>query len=68
MAPVASDQFEIAEQVAAAGAGVVSDRIRDAYDTITAGTGYRSAAGRIRDEILAMPTPAAVVDRLAGSL
>jgi UDP:flavonoid glycosyltransferase YjiC (YdhE family) len=72
LAPVASDQFEIAEQVAAAGAGLVCARpvtaaaVRRAYDTIGAEPGYRAAAARIRDEILAMPTPAAVVERLAG--
>jgi UDP:flavonoid glycosyltransferase YjiC (YdhE family) len=69
--PQATDQFDLAAQVVAVGAGVCTgpdvptrEGIRDAVHTVLAGPGFRDAAGTVAGRITAMPTPAEVIDRL----
>jgi UDP:flavonoid glycosyltransferase YjiC (YdhE family) len=72
MLPVASDQHEIAAQVAGAGAGLVCSRetpvtadvVRAAFDEVSSDAAYRSAANSIREQILSMPASAVVLDQL----
>lgn len=68
MVPIAADQHEIAQGVAEAGAGVTpaatTADVRDAFRSVREDPAYAKAAARIRDDILAMPTPETVVARL----
>ncbi|GAA1967771.1 glycosyltransferase [Amycolatopsis minnesotensis] len=67
--PLATDQFDAADQVGRAGAGVVAeasaDAVRDAVGTVLADRSFREAAGAVAARIAAMPSPREVLDRLA---
>jgi hypothetical protein len=70
--PVAADQFLNAEAARAAGVAVALwpdevsvASVRSATERVLGDPGMREAAGRVRDEIAAMPTPEAVADELA---
>ena len=69
--PVAADQPENADRCVAAGVGVTlgtAERdpasVRRAVELVLGTPGYAVAAGRVRDEIRAMPPPAAVLPEL----
>ncbi|HEY4454124.1 MAG TPA: glycosyltransferase [Pseudonocardiaceae bacterium] len=71
--PRGADQFPTAAACARAGAATVipsdaitPDAVRDAVQLILKDESYRIAAERIRDEIAAMPSPAAVAAELSG--
>jgi UDP:flavonoid glycosyltransferase YjiC (YdhE family) len=68
LVPLGADQFDNAQSATAAGTAIAlmpgqltPDAINDAVATILAGSSYRVAAERLRDEIAAMPPPASVV-------
>jgi len=69
--PVGADQHINAAQVAAVGAGIAvppdqrtPERIRGALDRVLAEPSYAAAAGRLHDEIKAMPAPTEVLGQL----
>ena len=69
--PVAADQPENADRCVAAGSGCTlgtAERdpasVRRAVELVLGTPGYAVAARRVRDEIRAMPPPAAVVPEL----
>ena len=69
--PIGADQHVNAAQVAAAGAGIAvppdqrtPERIRAAIDSVLAEPSYAAAAGRLQDEIQAMPAPSDVLGQL----
>ena len=71
--PIGADQHVNAAQVAAAGAGIAvppdertPERIRAAIEGVLNDPGYAAAAGRLQDEIQAMPAPTAVLDQLVA--
>ncbi len=74
--PVNADQPENADRCLAAGVGLALDAdsrdcgaVRDAAATVLGDPAYATAAARVRDEIAAMPEPAALVlflEDLAG--
>ncbi len=71
--PVAADQPENADRCAAAGVAIVLEpAARTAGDIATATRAvladrrYRDAAARVREQLEAMPSPAAVLPRLEG--
>ena len=71
MLPIAADQPENADRCAGAGIGLIlrddertAGRIAEAAATVLADDGMRRAAARARDEIAAMPSPAALVPAL----
>ena len=70
--PQAADQFGNAEACAGAGAGrsllpgtVTVESVRSAMGQVLTDPAYRAAAGRIADEIRAMPSPAEVAEVIA---
>jgi UDP:flavonoid glycosyltransferase YjiC (YdhE family) len=72
MSPLATDQFDIADQVVTeraglhAGAGTPNPQaIRDAVRTIATDPAYRTSATALAKQIAAMPTPADVLNQLA---
>jgi UDP:flavonoid glycosyltransferase YjiC (YdhE family) len=69
--PMGADQPDNARRVVALGTGVALDvmrctaaDVRAAVERVLAGPMYRAAAGRVRDEIAALPGPDAAVDAL----
>lgn len=71
VAPMVTDQFDAAAQVAAAHAGVIADSgaptrdgIRDAVRAVRTDSSYRESAAAIATQIAAMPSPETVLDRL----
>ncbi|OLZ53030.1 glycosyltransferase [Amycolatopsis keratiniphila] len=71
VSPLATDQFDMAAQVDAAGAGVLADPgsptragIRDAVRTVLGDPAYRASAASLAAWIATMPGPASVLDRL----
>ena len=69
--PQAADQFGNAEALVSSGAGISlhpedarSDAVRDAVDKVLVDPSYRHAAGHLRGEIAAMPSPEQVASRL----
>ena len=71
VSPLATDQFDAAAQVTAAGAGVLAgsgaptlDGVRDAVRQVRADLSYRQSAAAIATRISAMPPPDSVLDRL----
>ncbi|MFC3455208.1 glycosyltransferase [Amycolatopsis speibonae] len=71
VSPLATDQFDMAAQVAEAGAGVLADPgsptrsgIRDAVRTVLADPAYRDSAEALAARIAAMPDPGSVLDHL----
>jgi UDP:flavonoid glycosyltransferase YjiC (YdhE family) len=77
--PQSADNFTIAERLAGAGAAqvlqpteVTVDGVRTALQTVMAEATHRSAAGRLADEIAAMPTPqeaaATITDRIGRAI
>ena len=71
--PIGADQHINAAQVDAAGAGIAispdertPERIRAAIDRVLAEPSYAAAAGRLQDEIQAMPAPSEVLARLVA--
>lgn len=71
VAPLATDQFDTATQVADAHVGVLadsgapsSDGVRDAVRVVRADPSYRESAVAVAKQIAAMPPPEAVLDRL----
>jgi UDP:flavonoid glycosyltransferase YjiC (YdhE family) len=71
VAPMATDQFDTAAQVADAHAGVIADSgapsrdgIRDAVRLVRSDPSYRESAAAIATRIAAMPTPETVLDQL----
>ncbi|MEV7548679.1 glycosyltransferase [Amycolatopsis sp. NPDC089917] len=72
VSPLATDQFDMAAQVAGAGAGVLAcpgsptrSGIRDAVRTVLADPAYRDSAVSLAARLAAMPDPASVLDQLA---
>ena len=75
--PVQADQPENADRIEAAGAGIqlaqngrTPEAIADAVSAVLEDEQYRAAAGRVRDEIGAMPPPVDVLpalERLAAA-
>jgi len=79
LAPVATDQYEMAAQVQQAGAGRACSTqplspaaVRESFQEISTDPAYSAAAVRLREQILSMPTPADLLPRLdelvAGNL
>jgi UDP:flavonoid glycosyltransferase YjiC (YdhE family) len=71
VSPLATDQFDMAAQVADAGAGVLADPgaptrngIRDAVRAVLTDRAYRDSAASLATRISAMPAPAAVLEHL----
>jgi UDP:flavonoid glycosyltransferase YjiC (YdhE family) len=71
MAPIATDQHEMAEQVEQAGAGTICSTqplsptaVRESFRGLSANPAYSAAAARLREQILSMPTPADLLGRL----
>ena len=71
--PIGADQHINAAQVAEAGAGIAippdqrtPERIRAAIDSVLAEPSYAAAAGRLQDEIQAMPSPSDVLGELVA--
>ncbi|MFD8571767.1 nucleotide disphospho-sugar-binding domain-containing protein [Streptomyces sp. NPDC059639] len=73
--PQLADNFGHGDRLARTGAGIsVEDpeaqddprTVRDALTDLLEGPGFRTAGTRLRAEALSMPTPAAVVEELAG--
>jgi UDP:flavonoid glycosyltransferase YjiC (YdhE family) len=76
--PGLQDQFAFADRIAACGAGISVDdaarqndaaALREAADAVLARPSFGQCASQLRDDIAAMPTPAAVVpglEQLAG--
>ncbi|MFL6125033.1 glycosyltransferase [Actinophytocola sp.] len=71
ISPLATDQFDMATQVADAHAGVLAGSgapswhgIRDAARLVRANPSYRESAAAVTAQVFAMPPPAAILDRL----
>ncbi|TVT43934.1 glycosyltransferase family 1 protein [Amycolatopsis rhizosphaerae] len=68
LTPAATDQFDIADQVVRARAGVraesTAEGIRDALRTVLADPSYRDSAAALAREIATMPPPSAALGRL----
>lgn len=71
VAPVATDQYEMAAQVEHAGAGrecstqpLSPAAVRESFQEVNANPAYSAAAARLREQILSMPTPADLLPRL----
>jgi len=71
VAPVATDQYEMAAQIEHAGAGRACSTqplspaaVRESFQEVSANPAYSAAAARLREQILSMPTPAELVRRL----
>ncbi|QWF83259.1 glycosyltransferase [Amycolatopsis sp. CA-230715] len=68
--PLATDQFDAADQVERAGAGVVAEAsteaVRDALRTVVAGPSFRDSADAVATRIAAMPVPHEVLKRLSA--
>ncbi len=71
VAPVATDQYEMAAQVEHAGAGRACSTqplspaaVRESFQEVNANPAYSAAAARLREQILSMPTPADLLPRL----
>ena len=71
LAPLATDQFDMADQVVAAHAGVLAGSgmpslagVRDGVRAVRADPSYRDSAAGIAARMAAMPSPGAVLDRL----
>jgi calicheamicin 3'-O-methyl-rhamnosyltransferase len=71
VAPVATDQYEMAAQVEQAGAGRACSTqplspaaVRESFQEVNANPAYSAAAARLREQILSMPTPADLLPRL----
>lgn len=69
--PMGADQPLNAERCVALGVGreldavrATPDDVRNAAAAVLAGPSYRTAAGRLRDEIARLPSPAAAVERI----
>lgn len=69
--PMGADQPLNAERCVALGVGraldavrATPDDVRDAATAVLAGSGYRAAARRLRDEIARLPSPAVAVERI----
>ena len=73
VAPVATDQYEMAAQVEHAGAGRACSTqplspaaVRESFQEVNANPAYSAAAARLREQILSMPTPADLLPRLTS--
>ena len=73
VAPVATDQYEMAAQIEHAGAGracatepLFAAAVRESFQEVSANPAYTAAAARLREQILSMPTPADLLGRLEG--
>ena len=73
VAPVATDQYEMAAQIEHAGAGracatepLSPAAVRESFQEVSANPTYTAAAARLREQILSMPTPADLLGRLEG--
>ncbi|AHH97187.1 glycosyltransferase [Kutzneria viridogrisea] len=66
VSPLATDQFDMADQVVAAGAGLHAspDQVGVAARQVLADTSFRAAATGIGAQLRAMPSPAEVLERL----
>jgi UDP:flavonoid glycosyltransferase YjiC (YdhE family) len=71
VAPVATDQYEMAAQVEQAGAGRACSTqplspaaVRESFQEVSANPAYSAAAARLGEQILSMPTPADLIPRL----
>jgi len=64
--PQGADHFLNAERVGAVGAGILADveTVTERLELVLRDPGYRQEAGRLGDEMAAMPPPAFVVDQL----
>jgi UDP:flavonoid glycosyltransferase YjiC (YdhE family) len=71
VAPVATDQYEMAEQVEQAGAGracsaepLSAAAVRESFHEVSSNPAYSAATARLRKQILSMPAPADLLGRL----
>jgi UDP:flavonoid glycosyltransferase YjiC (YdhE family) len=71
VAPVATDQYEMAAQIEHAGVGRACSTqplspaaVRESFQEVNANPAYSAAAARLREQILSMPTPADLLPRL----
>lgn len=71
VAPVATDQHEMAEQVQQAGVGrtcctqpLSPAAVRASFQEVSTNPAYSAAAARLSEQILSMPTPADLLPRL----
>jgi UDP:flavonoid glycosyltransferase YjiC (YdhE family) len=75
LAPQGADQFVQAERACAAGAALqlppnaaAAEAVADAVRTVLAESSFRDAAGKIADQVAAMPSPDEVTASLASAL
>ncbi len=73
VAPVATDQYEMAAQVQRAGAGracstqpLSPTAVQESFREISANPAYTAASAQLREQILSMPTPTDLLGRLEG--
>ncbi len=73
VAPVATDQYEMAAQVEQAGAGracstqpLLPAAVRESFQEVSCDPAYPATAARLREQILSMPTPEDLLPRLGA--
>jgi UDP:flavonoid glycosyltransferase YjiC (YdhE family) len=71
VAPVATDQHEMAAQVEQAGVGIVCSTaplspatVREAFQEVSSDPAYSAASAGLREQIVSMPTPVDLIPRL----